>query len=157
MKPTVYIETTIPSYLAARPSRDLVVAAHQQITEDWWSRRRTAFRLFTSQLVLEEAGRGDSDAARRRLGLLKPIKVLAVGEEVLHLSEAIVSAKLIPSDRAADAVHVAVAAVNGLDFLLTWNCAHINNAEIADLLAEACEGHGFRCPVMCTPEQLMGG
>jgi hypothetical protein len=157
MRPSVYVETTIPSYLVARGSRDLIVAAHQRVTQDWWDNRRSAFRLFISQLVLDEAARGDAEMASRRLAILAPLKVLAIDDSVLRLADAIVSAGLIPRGRGADAVHVGVAAVNELDFLMTWNCTHINNAEITEDVAAVCLKEGFRCPVFCTPEELMGG
>ena len=156
LKLRVYLETTIISYQTARPSRDLVVAAHQQITQEWWSRRRTDFSLYVSELVLEEAAKGDPMAARRRLDLLKSMGVLAIDDEALALAQMIVSSGSISEVASADALHVAIAAVNGMDYLMTWNCTHINNAEIVKKLERACVNAGYRCPVVCTPEQLLG-
>lgn len=156
LKPRVYLETTIISYLTAKPSRDLVVAAHQRLTRQWWRRRRDEFSLYVSELVLEEASRGDPGAARRRLELLKPMEVLASDNQALALAMAIVRSGSIPEAASADALHVAVAAVNGMDYLLTWNCAHINNAEIIKKLEHSCSNAGYLCPVVCTPEQLLG-
>ncbi|MGA2260727.1 MAG: type II toxin-antitoxin system VapC family toxin [Acidobacteriota bacterium] len=156
MKPRVYLETTIVSYQTSRPSRDLVVAAHQQVTQEWWNRRITDFSLYVSELVLEEAAKGDPGAARRRLDLLKSVGVLAIDEEALALAQTIVNSGCMPETAGADALHVAIAAVNGMDYLLTWNCTHINNAEILTKLERACSNSGYRCPVVCTPEQLLG-
>lgn len=156
MKPRIYLETTIVSYQTAKPSRDLVVAAHQQITQEWWSRRKEDFSLYVSELVLEEAAQGDPAAARRRLEFLEPMEVLATDNEALALALVIVNSGCIPEAAGADALHVAVAAVNGMDYLLTWNCTHINNAEIVKKLECACGNAGYRCPVVCTPEQLLG-
>jgi len=156
LKPRIYLETTIVSYQTAKPSRDLVVAAHQQITQEWWSRRKEDFSLYVSELVLEEAAQGDPAAARRRLEFLEPMEVLATDNEALALALVIVNSGCIPEAAGADALHVAVAAVNGMDYLLTWNCTHINNAEIVKKLECACGNAGYRCPVVCTPEQLLG-
>ena len=156
MKPTLYLETTIPSYLAARTSRDLVVAAHQQITQEWWEKRLADFRVYISQLVLEECALGDTGAAKRRMALLKGLPVLDIDEKVLKLAQAMVTSGAIPGKVGADAIHVAAAAVNGLDFLLTWNCTHIHNAETVQDLTAVCLVHDYRCPVICTPEELMG-
>ena len=156
LKPRVYLETTVVSYQTAKPSRDLVVAAHQQVTQEWWSRRKADFSLYVSELVLEEAAKGDAAAARRRLELLASVGVLAIDNEALALALVIVNSGCIPEAAGADALHVAVAAVNGMDYLLTWNCTHINNAEILKKLERACGNAGYRCPVVCTPEQLLG-
>jgi len=156
LKPQVYLETTIVSYQTAKPSRDLVVAAHQQVTQEWWHRRKDNFSLYVSELVLEEAAKGDPEAARRRLELLGSVRVLATDNEALALALAIVNSGCIPRAASADALHVAVAAVNGMDYLLTWNCTHINNAEIVKKLEWACGKAGYQCPVVCTPEQLLG-
>jgi hypothetical protein len=156
LKPRVYLETTIVSYQAARASRDLVVAAHQQITQEWWSKRKLDFSLYVSELVIEEATKGDPSAAKRRLHYLENVEVLAVDNEALALALKIVKAGCIPESSGADALHVAIAAVNGIDFLLTWNCTHINNAEIAKKIEVTCVDAGYRCPVICTPEQLFG-
>ncbi len=153
-KARVYLETTIISYLAARPSRDLVTAAHQRVTADWWQHRRDRFDLFLSTIVLEELRRGDAEAADRRKGIIGGIAVLGLGEPVGRLSHDLVERRAIPQSAAADALHVAAAAVHKMDFLLTWNCAHINNAQMASRIRKVCELRGFECPVICTPEEL---
>lgn len=156
MKPTVYLETTIASYLTARPSRELVVAAHQEFTVEWWKRHRDRFSLFVSALVLHEAGQGDPDAAARRLAELRGIAILDVNDEARELVRRIVESGLLPANAIEDAFHVAIATLHGMDYLLTWNCRHIANAEIIRGLDELCEELGYKLPTLCTPEQLMG-
>ena len=155
VKPRVYVETTIPSYLGARPSRDLIVAAHQQITSQWWTTQRVHYWLYVSQFVVDEASEGAPDAVRERLAVLKGLPDLEINEEVRSLAGAIVRAGLIPRKKAADAAHVAVAAVHSMDFLLTWNCQHLANARMETAMRRFCAEQGFSCPVICTPEQLM--
>jgi predicted nucleic acid-binding protein len=156
MKPALYLETTIPSYLASRPSRDLIVAARQQMTLEWWLRRRADFRLFISQIVLDEAGEGDRDAAAARLSAIEAVPLLAVNEDVIALTQALLSRRVVPRKAARDASHIAVAAVHGIQFLLTWNCTHLANAEIFEPVGAVCAGEGYRCPVICTPAELLG-
>jgi predicted nucleic acid-binding protein len=125
----IYLETSVVSYLAARPSRDMVIAAHQQLTRDWWD-RRFEFELFVADPVLEEASRGDLEAAQRRLAFLEGIPVLTAHPDALGLARSFLAEAALPSNAAIDALHVALAAVHGMDFLLTWNCTHIANARI---------------------------
>ncbi|MCL5279103.1 MAG: type II toxin-antitoxin system VapC family toxin [Planctomycetes bacterium] len=155
MKPRVYIETTIPSYLAARPTRDLIVAAHQEITRQWWLERRNKFDLFISQFVINEAGDGDREAAKDRLRLLHGLAVLEVSDRVTSLAELLIARSVVPPRAAADAAHIAVAAVHAMDFLVTWNCAHLANAMMATEIARVCALAGCKCPVICTPEALL--
>ena len=157
MKPKVYIETTIPSYLAGRPSRDLVVAGNQELTREWWDERRAAFDLYISQFVLDEAAIGDLKAVRRRMDVLNGLSELEITEAAEQLAEKLIRGGVIPVKAAADAAHIAVAAVSGMDYLLTWNCKHIANAEIMKKIYRLCEAEGFNCPVICTPAELMGG
>ena len=154
MKPTVYIETTVVSYLAVSPSRDLVVAAHQQITHDWWN-RRDRFDLLKSQAVLDEAPRGDQDAAARRLGFLATIPVLSVSDDVIEFAERLLRARVVPTKVHSDAVHIAATAMNRVRYLLTWNCAHIANATARGKIENACRAAGLEAPIICTPEELM--
>ena len=152
----MYLETTIPSYLTSWPSRDLIIAGHQQITRDWWEKRRGDFQIYISQLVLDEAGAGDPVAARQRLKLLQSLPLLDITPEVAELTSGILASGKIPRKAATDAAHIAIAAVHGMDFLLTWNCVHIANAVIVRALESVCREHGFECPVICTPEELLG-
>ncbi len=154
---TVYIETSIISYLAARPSRDLLAAAHQEMTRTWWDRHRTRFEVFISPLVREESQRGDQDAAQRRVGELSGIPMLEMVEEAHSLAAALVSEGALPSAAQDDAAHIALAAVHNMDYLLTWNCRHIDNAEMKPVIRSVCAKHGYNCPEICTPEELTGG
>lgn len=156
MKPTIYIETTIPSFLKARAAKDVVLAGKQEVTKRWWAQRRPKYELFVSQLVYDEAARGDSVAAQERLDALVDIPFLALDEEALELSEAIVRGGVIPAKAHTDAGHIALAARHGMDFLLTWNCRHIANAEILDSVAEVVAAYGYQLPIICTPDELFG-
>jgi len=157
MKRSVYLESTIPSYLTAAPSRDLLIAAHQQVTSEWWRTRRMGFDLFVSQFVLDEISRGDADVAQKRLDAIKGISLLDITDMVLDLAAGFVALRIIPKKAGTDAVHIALAAVHRMDFLLTWNCKHIANAAIVRAVEAVCLKQGFQCPVICTPEELMGG
>lgn len=154
MRPKVYLETTIPSYLTAWPSRDLVKAAHQQITREWWQ-NRTRFDLYISQLVLREASGGDAEAARLRLEALRGIPVLALSPAASALAQQLVQQGLLPENTVADALHIAIAVVNGMDYLLTWNCAHIANAALRHRIEAICRASSYEPPILCTPEELM--
>jgi len=154
MKAKVYVETTIVSYLAASPSRDLVIAAHQQITREWWE-RRDRFELFVSQAVIEEAARGNVAAAARRAELLRAIPVLELGAEVYEFADRLLRARVVPAKASIDALHIAVAVVNRVDYLVTWNCVHIANAAIRVKIEQVCRQAGLAAPVICTPEELM--
>lgn len=156
MKSRLYLETSIPSYLTSRPSRDLIIAGHQQITREWWEKRRHAFQVYISQLVVDEASAGDPGAARERLIVLQPLPLLDITPQVAELASGILASGIIPRKAATDAAHIAIAALHGMDFLLTWNCAHIANAAIAKTLALICREHECECPVICTPEELTG-
>jgi hypothetical protein len=157
MRAKVYLETTIPSYLAARGSRDLLVAAHQQMTRDWWDSRRAEFELYVSELVLQEIQAGDEQLAKRRLELIADVPLLSVNDAVLELAEGLIREGPIPRKAAGEAVHIAIATVYGCEYLLTWNCRHIANAELHRAMRQVVERHGFELPSLCTPEELMGG
>lgn len=155
--PTVYLETSVLSYLTARPARDIVTAAHQQLTARWWEVRRARFRVFVSEVVLEEAELGDPEAARRRLALAADLPLLALTDAAGALQRRLLGTAGLPAGAAVDALHVAVAAVHGMDYLLTWNVRHIANAEARRRVEAACRAEGYRPPVLCTPEELLGG
>lgn len=156
MTKRVYIETTIASYLAARPSRDLLQAARQQITHDWWNSRRQGFDLCISQIVLDEAAAGDPDAAQRRLPFLQGIPLLDLTQSVNDVARAIMESGLLPEKAIRDAIHIAVSSVHRIDILLTWNCRHIANAAIMKELGAIVARCGYELPVLCTPEELLG-
>jgi hypothetical protein len=153
-KSRVYIETTILSYLTALPSRDLVRAAHQQITLEWWAKRGD-FSLFISEAVLAEAGRGDPAAAARRLQAAAGTDVLSATTQAQSLAADLLRSAALPQKAAIEAVHIALAAVHGMDFLLTWNCTHIANAIMRPRIEAVCQANGLRPPVICTPEELV--
>jgi len=157
MKEKIYVETTVVSYLTAKPSRDLVVAAHQQITQEWWETRRHTFVLYVSELVIREAGAGEEDAAQKRLEALKEIDLLELNEEAFYLARELVQRGPIPERAKEDALHIALATVHGMDYLLTWNCSHIANAEMRKGVTSVCHSLGYETPVISTPEELMGG
>ncbi len=157
LRETVYIETTIVSYLTAWLSRDLIRAAHQQLTQEWWETRRFDFELVVSEAVLNEAGAGDSSAAIERLEVLRGIRLLEINDAAALLAERLVAEKVLPEKAAVDALHISISAINNIDYLLTWNCKHIANAEMKSAIMAVCERDGFRCPHICTPEELLGG
>jgi hypothetical protein len=151
----VYVETTVISYLASRPSRDLRLAAHQQLTTEWWDRRRSSFEVFVSQLVVEEASAGDVDAAARRLAFLTDVTLLDLTEASVALAERLLVDGAVPQGSEEDALHIAVAAVHGMDYLLTWNFKHIANATMRSRIEIACVRAGYAFPVICSPEELL--
>ena len=155
MKPRVYLETTVPSYLTAWFSRDLVMAGHQQITREWWESRRQDFDVFVSQFVIDEASAGDPDAAKRRLDFLADIPLLDPTDDVQPLAAELMKRVPLPRKAAADSLHISIATVNGMQYLLTWNCTHIANAELRLKIDEVCRGFGYQPPVICTPEELL--
>jgi hypothetical protein len=150
--PTVYIETTVISYLTAWPSRDLIRAAHQQITREWWDTRRADFSLCVSQLVLDEAAAGDAVAAADRLQVLVGIPLLEYRPPTLALAGTLEHVLQLPPQARPDALHVAVCAANDVDYLLTWNCRHLANATLATRIEQACQTHGLPSHRIVTPE-----
>lgn len=155
MKETVYIETTIVSYLVARPSRDLIAAAHQQLTQEWWDNYRQEFACFISDVVLDEARAGDAEQAVLRLRALDGFPRLAASVAAEGLAAAFLK-EILPPRAARDAAHLAIAAVGKVRYLLTWNCNHLANARILERLEPVVTAAGFRLPRVCTPEELMG-
>jgi hypothetical protein len=156
MKPRVYVETSIVSYLTARLSRDLIVAGHQQITGEWWATRRTHFDVIVSDLVSRECARGESDMARERLALIADLPVLYLDEAAIRLGTSLVERGPLPRKAELDALHIAVASVGAAAYLLTWNCKHIANAEMRPAIERICRRAGYEPPILCTPEELMG-
>ncbi len=157
VKSRLYLETTIPSYLTSRPSRDLIIAGHQQVTRDWWEKRRDDFRCYLSQLVIDEASAGDPVAARERLKAIRDLPLLDITPGVAELASRILASGKIPRKAATDAAHIAVAAVHGMDFLVTWNCVHIANAANTRALARVFAARmGVNARSSVTPEELMG-
>lgn len=152
----VYLETSVVSYLVALPARDLVVAAHQQITRDWWEHRRHQFRCLISQVVVDEISAGDPSEIKKRQKFVESLDVLDVSVDAENLTQAIMRARVLPEKAIRDAAHIAVAAVHGIQYLSTWNCKHLANAQISRRVHKVCDSLGFLMPIICTPEELMG-
>jgi hypothetical protein len=152
---SVYIETSIPSYLTARPSRDVRAAAWQELTVQWWDTARSRYDLYTSEVVVAEVREGDHAAAERRIDALRGIPELVVDAEVESLAAKLIADGGFPSAAEFDALHVALAAVHAVDFLLTWNCRHINNADTKPTIRSICALAGYVCPEICTPQELL--
>jgi hypothetical protein len=152
----IYIESTIPSYVVARPARDLLQAARQQITRDWWDLKREQHELFTSQVVLDEITDGEAAMAQQRLDVMAQMRLLDLTDEANALTKTILVSGLLPADADRDAAHIALATVHEMDILLSWNCRHIVNAAIQARLRRVAETSGFTLPVLCTPEELTG-
>ena len=156
MKAKIYIETSIVSYYTSRPSRDIITAARQQVTRGWWEESRNQFDTYISALVLEEAKGGDPLAAESRLAALKGIPVLKITDEAEELADVFVKFGPIPENYPEDALHIALAVINGMDFLVTWNFHHINNAIMKREIMKISEKNGYECPMICSPEEIEG-
>ncbi len=154
---SVYLETSFLSYLVARPSGDLLVAAHQKTTQDWWTDRRDHFTCYVSQVVIDEASAGDPSEAQRRLAVIGALAALDLTPGTESLTQAIMASGALPPSAGRDAAHVAVSAFHSVDYLLTWNCKHLANAQIMRKIESVCQMMGYRMPIICTPEELMGG
>lgn len=152
---TVFVETTIPSYYTGRRPRDLVLAARQQLTIEWWDEHRGGYELFASQIVLDEIRRGDPELAAMREEFLHRIPLLDISDRVIEVAEDILASGIIPPKVADDAYHIACAGVHGIDYLLTWNCTHIANPHNRRRISERLARHGLEMPVICTPEELI--
>ena len=151
---TVYIETTIPSYLAAHPSSQAWLAADQRLTHAWWQNNRSRFRLYTSVFTIDEAARGDAGAAARRLQYLSGIPDLAIPAELPRLESDIIKLFRLPQRAATDASHLAMAVLHRMDYQLTWNCTHLANATLQKELMDYCRYNNLHFPIICTPEVL---
>jgi len=157
MSETVYIETSILGYLTARSTKDLILAANIEVTKDWWEFCRNTFILYTSEAVLDEVAQGDAEIAAQRLEILRDFPLLALNQTVQDLAAQFLARSSLPPKAKVDAIHIAAATIHGMDYLLTWNCKHIANAQIQGKLAEISLDFGYVLPVLCTPNELMGG
>ena len=155
MKRKLYIETTVVSYLTARPSRDLLVAGHQEATRELWPSLTEEYDTYVSALVYEEAARGDAEQASKRLGAIKPFRMLDIDKDARMLASKILAGKGIPSEYPEDALHIAVAAINGIAVVVTWNFAHLSNPFTRMLVRQIVENQGYICPEICSPEELL--
>ena len=156
-KPSVYVETSVVSYLTARPSRDLIIAAQQAMTQEWWHHAPERFVLVASELVLTEAAAGDADAARARLTALETVTRLDTSEDSASLTRRLLALGAFPPTAAPDAAHVGIAAINRVDYLLTWNLRHLAGAAARSRIERACRKAGYEPPIICTPNELMEG
>lgn len=155
MKKRIYVETTVVSYLTARPSRDIMMAGHQNATRDIWPELSVNYETYISALVFEEARRGDSAQASMRLAAIAGFPMLDIDDEARSLAERIITRKALPQEHPEDALHIAVAAVNGMDVILTWNFAHLNNPFTRKRVRQVVEDEGYECPEICSPEELL--
>jgi predicted nucleic acid-binding protein len=152
----VYLETSFISYLTARPSRTIIGAAHQEITRDWWLRKRMTFDLRISELVVRECAAGDPEAAQRRLDAVANISRFEINGRVEQIAVALVRRGLVPPQVAEDALHIAIAAAHGADYILTWNFKHIANPMMQRRIAIFFDEIDLPLPFICTPEELLG-
>ncbi len=156
MSNSVFIETTIPSYYVARRSRDIVQAARQELTIEWWDNHRLRYELLSSQIVLDEAARGERAMAEKRLSMLDDVPLLVISDSVVEIAAELLSDNVVPKKASDDAFHIACAGVHSVDFLLTWNCKHIANPHNRYRIQKCFDRHQIRMPVICTPEEFIG-
>jgi hypothetical protein len=154
MKLKVYLETSVVSYLVARRNREIIVAAHQELTRQWWEQERNNYHLTVSEIVVREASAGNPEMAAQRRKILEGIDVLETTEEALALAEELVKRGAVPAVASEDAMHIAISVTNGVEYLLTWNCAHIANAKMRRAIDAVCVNSGYRPTILCTPEEL---
>ncbi len=154
MKPTVYVETSVIGDLTSWPSGDLVVAARQKITRDWWRDAQARFELIVSDVVLREAGTGDPQAVQDRLATLNGLPILPPSQEAQDLADALLAQGAVPITEPEDAAHIALAVVNGIEYLVTWNFKHIANAAMRLKINNVCTTAGYVPVAICTPEEL---
>jgi len=153
VKPKVYIETSVISYLAAWRCSDLVMAANQETTKEWWDHKEQ-FDLYVSALVIQEASAGDPNAAKRRLEKLEGIPEINVTQEIEFFASELLEKIPLPQKAKLDALHIAIATIGGMDYLLTWNCSHIANAILRPKIEGLCREFGYEPPTICTPQEL---
>jgi len=150
----VYIESSVISYVTARPSRDLVVSARQTITNEWWDLKRKNYDMYISELVIKEIASGDAEAAKKRLEVVKDFRYLEITAVAKELADSLISEGAVPENSPEDAMHIGIAASHGADYLLTWNFKHINNASKRVHIVNVIENKGFVSPILCSPEEL---
>lgn len=155
MKAKVYVETSVISYLTSRPNRDLIIAGNQQVTQEWWQPRRAKFDLYISQLVAQEASYGDAQAAADRLQVIQTMPLLQLTDAGKQLAGQLVNKGAIPQKVVEDALHIAIATGNGMEYLLTWNFKHIANAVMRGKIEAVCREEGYEPPIICTPQELL--
>jgi hypothetical protein len=157
MKPSVYLETSFVSHLVGRFASDIVIASHQRLAREWWNFRRNDFELYISEFVVDEIGKGHAALAAQRLEVVRNIQRINADEMTKSLGNRLVREIPLPPVANVDAYHIAIAAVNRIDYLLTWNCTHIANASIQGQIRKICAEEGLKAPVICIPPELMKG
>ncbi|HOH29027.1 MAG TPA: type II toxin-antitoxin system VapC family toxin [Candidatus Hydrogenedentes bacterium] len=155
-KPTLYLETTIPSYLLADASRDIVAVARQDITRRWWHRDKNRFDMVVSEVVLKEAAKGDQGAAQKRLAFLEQFHILEATSDIPKITGLYLKGKIVPFGSVEDAAHLAFASIHEIAFVCTWNFKHLANAFALKRLRTLNEQLGLYTPSVCTPEELLG-
>ncbi len=156
MSETLYLETSVIGYLTARPSQNLIVAANIAVTREWWDNRRKNFEIYVSEVVFNEIARGDPEIAQNRIEIIKDFPILFANETVTDLAQQFLQKTNLPPKVSDDTLHIALATVYGLDYLLTWNCRHIANPNIQQKLSEISTNFGYELPILCIPYQLRG-
>lgn len=154
MMTRIYIETSVISFLTARQSKDVVLAGHQASTHIFWSRKKD-FELFISDMVIQECEKGDADCAQSRIQAITGLPVLSVDKEVEHLASELINKGAIPKKSLEDAVHIAVASVSAIDFIVTWNFKHINNPFMKQQIRNVIVNQGYAMPEICSPDELL--
>lgn len=153
---SVYIETSVISYLTAKASRDVVTIARQTLTQDWWQTQKPALQAYISVVVLDEASKGDQVAADKRLNAIADLPVLDITQDAETLAQQLIAQKLLPAHSLEDALHIAIAATHNIEHLVTWNFKHINNTQMRSRVYDAVKAAGYYCPMLCSPEELKG-
>ncbi len=153
-KRTVYLETSVIGYATARKLTGVLAAARQTITQGWFAPDAASFDLFVSQAVIREVAAGDPIAAKERAVFLQGHAVLATTDPAKALARDLIATGAVPREEIEDALHIAIAAVHAMDYLLTWNCRHIANATMRGLIERVCREAGYEPAVICTPEEL---
>ena len=156
-KPKVYVETTVVSDATALPARDVVQLGRQVVTRDWWATAGERFDLYSSKVVDREIRMGDPEAARRRVDAMRGLPELEVGPLEVELAQKLIDGKVVPKEYPDDALHIAVAAIHGMDYLVSWNFKHITNGQTIPLVAKICKDARYECPCICTPQMLLEG
>jgi len=155
MKPRVYVETSVISYLTARPSRDFLVVARQAFTRQWWEIRSERFDAVISGMVISEISRGDPSAALRRAQMCDGLESLVVDDKAIALAEQLIQLKAIPEQEPEDAMHIAVAVLNNIQFIASWNFSHLVGPEAKFRLQTQLKDLGYPVPLLATPEELL--
>jgi predicted nucleic acid-binding protein len=156
MKPKAYIETSVISYLIGRTSRDVVIAGHQRTTQSFWRLLKKEVVPYVSALVVKEASKGDSAIAQKRQAAISSFAVLGTTPEAERLAQSIIDARGVPAEYPEDALHIAIAAISGMDFMVTWNFAHINNPFTKMMIRQVVENAGYECPEIVSPDAFLG-